>query len=188
MGCRELIDSLRAAGDGKVRTLRTESEQEAGRIRAGAERRIADIRGAREREHAAEAAKQAAAVLAGAEADAKADRIRTERMLADRLARLARGSLPTLRNVGYDDVFASFVRELPRFSWTSVRVNPADVQLARAHFPNAEVVPDPGISGGLAVSSEHGQVQVVNTFEKRLERVWEDLLPDIIREVKELAP
>src|SRR5512139_307260 len=121
MGCRELIESLRVAGDGKVRTLRTESEQEAGRIRAEAERRIADIRGAREREHAAEAAKHAAAVLGAAEAEAKADRIRTERMLADRLARLARGSLPTLRNAGYDDVFASFVRELPRFTWTSVR-------------------------------------------------------------------
>lgn len=188
MGCRELIESLKAAGDARVRTLRSEAEQEAERIRGEARTRVAAIREARGREHAAEAAKQAAAVLAAAEAGAKADRIRSERALVGRLQRLAREALPTLRNVGYDGVFAAFIRELPRFSWARVRVNPADLPLARSHFPGAEVVPDEAISGGLAVSTADGQVEVLNTFEKRLERVWEDLLPDIMAGMREGKP
>jgi hypothetical protein len=31
-------------------------------------------------------------------------------------------------------------------------------------------------------------VQVVNTFEKRLERTWEEVLPVVIRELKERSP
>jgi vacuolar-type H+-ATPase subunit E/Vma4 len=185
MGCQELIASLRIAGEEKVRALQQESEQEAERIRSDAAGRIEAIRQRHERERKAEAAKQTEALLAAAAGEARRIRIRSERALADRLASLARTLLPSLRNVGYDGVFGSFVQELPTLPWRSVRVNGKDVALAKAYFPDAEIVPDNDISGGLVVSTEDDRVRVVNTFEKRMERKWEDLLLEAIPDVME---
>ena len=111
-----------------------------------------------------------------------------ERALADRLYGLAQSSLPALRNVGYRDMFVSFAQELPRFAWKTIRVNPGDGALAREQFPGAEVQFDKTITGGLEAISDGGEVRVVNTFEKRLERTWEEMLPEIMKEVKERCP
>jgi vacuolar-type H+-ATPase subunit E/Vma4 len=185
MGCRELIEALRASGEGKVRALRAEAEQQAEQVRAEAARRIEAIRRSHEEARAAEAARQADELLADAAVEARAIRIRAERGLAERLARLARASLTSLRNVGYAGVFASFVQELPRLPWRAVRVNPQDRELARTHFPGAEIETDGAISGGLVAVAEEGRVQMANTFEVRLERSWEDMLPDLMRDVEE---
>lgn len=185
MGCKELIESLRVAGDGKVRALRAEAEQQADQVRAAAAARIEAIRRSHEHARAAEAAKQADELLAEAAVEARHIRIRAERVLAERLARLARASLPSLRNVGYADVFASFSQELPRLPWRNLRVNPEDGELARSHFPGAGIETDGGISGGLVAVSEDGRVQAANTFEVRLDRSWEEMLPQLMRDVEE---
>jgi len=181
MGCKELIGSLRAAGDEKLKAIRVEAEQEAERIRAEAARRTAALQEEHARRHAAEAARQSEALMAEANRTVRAIGLRAERALAERLYSAARASLPTLRNVGYRDVFMGFARELPRFTWKTVRVNPEDVKLAREQFPEAEVIAEPDIIGGLEAASEGDRVRVVNTFEKRLERMWEELLPDIMK-------
>ena len=111
------------------------------------------------------------------------NRLLSERALADRLYGLARSSLPTLRNVGYRDMFMSFAQELPRFTWKTIRVNPADEALAREQFPDAEILFDKAITGGLEALSAAGEVKVVNTFEKRLESMWEEMLPEMMREI-----
>ena len=92
-------------------------------------------------------------------------------------------SLPALRKAGYEAVFGKMVQELPALSWKRVQVNPGDVALAGRYFPAAEIVPDPGITGGLDVSTEDGSIRVINTFEKRLERAWSDMLPLLIKDV-----
>lgn len=183
MGCKELIGSLRAAGDEKLKALHVESEQEEKQIRAEAARRIEALKEEYTRKHAAEAAKQAEALMAEANRTVRAIGLRAERALAERLFSIARASLRTLRNAGYREMFTRFTRELPQFSWKTVRVNPEDVTLAREQFPGAEILADPGIVGGLEAASEGGQVKVINTFEKRLERIWEEMLPDIMKEV-----
>jgi vacuolar-type H+-ATPase subunit E/Vma4 len=183
MGCKELIGSLRAAGDEKLKTIRTEAEQEAVRIRTDAARRIEALQEERTRKHAAEVAKQSEALMAEANRTVRVIGLRAERALADRLYGVARASLPALRNVGYRDVFTGFARELPKFTWKTVRVNPGDVAQAREQFPEAEVLADPGIIGGLEAASDGDRVRVVNTFEKRLERMWEEILPDIMKEM-----
>lgn len=185
MGCKELIESLRRAGDERVRMARAGSEREAERIKADAAGRIAKAREANERKHAAEAERSVAAALAEANAESRRIRIRAERALADRLLATARTALPLLRNVGYRDVFRGFVREMPRAVWKKVRVNAEDIALARELFPGAEVIADGSITGGFVALSEGDAVRVVNTFEKRLERLWDDMLPDLVREVKE---
>ena len=188
MGCKELICSLRVAGDEKLKALRAEAEQEEKRVRAEAARRIDALRDEHARKHAAEAARHAEALMAEANASVRAVGLRAERALADRLYDAARLSLHTLRNEGYRDVFAGFARELPQFTWKTVRVNPGDVSLAREQFPDAEVQADPAIIGGMVVVSEGDRVRVVNTFEKRLECLWDEMLPDIMREVAGLGP
>jgi vacuolar-type H+-ATPase subunit E/Vma4 len=61
-------------------------------------------------------------------------------------------------------------------------VHPDDVERAKTCFPNAEITAMEEISGGLEVTSDDGLVTVVNTCEKRLERAWESLLPEMIKE------
>jgi vacuolar-type H+-ATPase subunit E/Vma4 len=186
MGCKELIDSLRAAGEGRMRALRTDAEQEMERIRSEAASRAQAIRQQHEAQRSAAATEQASRIIGEANAAVRLVRLRSERAFAERLNALARSSLLSLRNIGYADVFASFVQELPQFVWKTVRVNPDDADLARKHFPGAEIVPDPGVTGGLIAISEGEQVRIVNTFERRLETLWEELLPDIMKEAVEL--
>ncbi|MDH4164343.1 MAG: V-type ATP synthase subunit E family protein [Nitrospirota bacterium] len=186
MGCRELIESLRQAGDGRARAARAEAEQEAERIKADAAGRIARVREANERKRADGAARHEATVLAEANAEARRIRIRADRLLAERLQAAARSGLSSLRNVGYEGVFRGFAREMPRVPWKKVQVNPADEPLAREIFPDAEIVTDSSITGGFVALSEGDQVRVVNTFEKRLERLWDEILPDMINEVREM--
>lgn len=185
MGCKELIEALKSAGDEKLRTMRAEAEEEAERIRAEAGRRVEAVRAEFNRRRAAEAARYAETILSEANAAARAVRIRSQRTLAERIERIARSSLRSLRNVGYEAVFAAFVQELPSYVWKAVRVNPDDTALAQAHFPDAEIISDKNISGGFIVISEGDQVRVDNTFEKRLERLWDDLLLDIMKEAVE---
>jgi V/A-type H+-transporting ATPase subunit E len=182
MGCKELIASLKAAGDERLKSLRAEAEQEAAKVRAESARRIDALRDEHARKHAVEAERQADALLAGANAAVRAIGLKAERGLAERLYGAAQSSLHTLRNEGYPGVFAGFARELPGLAWRTVQVNPADAALARGQFPDAEVQVDPGIAGGLVVETEDGRVRVVNTFEKRLERLWEEMLPAIMKD------
>ena len=188
MGCKELIESLRAAGDERIKAMRAEAEQEAERVRAEAASRIAGIQVQHAAKRSAAAAAHAEKYLAEANGTVRQNRLLSERALADRLYDLARASLPALRNVGYRDMFTSFAQELPRFTWKTIRVNPADEALAREHFPGAEILFDKAITGGLEVLSAAGEVKVVNTFEKRLESMWEEMLPEIMKEVMEQCP
>lgn len=187
MGCRELIESLRAAGEGRTRALRAEAQREVERIRADAAKRIEALQREQQHRQAAAAADHASRVLAEANVSARLIRLRSERALAERLLTHARASLPTLRNASYGEVFAAFVRELPPFTWKRIRVTNDDVALARRHFRDAEVVPDPDMTGGFIASAERDEVCIVNTFEQRLESLWEELLPDIMREAAERA-
>lgn len=185
MGCKELIESLRAAGDERIKAMRADAEQEVERVRAEAGRRIAEVRADHARRRSAAAAAHTEQFLAEANRTVRQTRLLAERALADRLYGLARSSLPALRNVGYRDMFASFGQELPRFTWKTIRVNPADGAVAREQFPDTEISFDKAITGGLEAISDENQVKVVNTFEKRLERMWEELLPEIMKEVTE---
>ena len=187
MGCKELIEALRASGDEKVKAIRSDAEREAARIRAEAAQRVEAVRAGHARKRAAAAAAHAERLLSEANGTARRIRLDADHALSARLYGIARASLPRLRNAGYRDVFVSFAGELPRFIWKTVRVRPEDADLAKQLFPDAEIVGDNGITGGLEAVSEGQQVRVVNTFEKRLERLWEELLPDVMKDLAEQA-
>lgn len=184
MSCKELIDSLRKAGDVKTRALWKDAEAEADRIRSEAKRTLEQLQ--------ADGAGRRASLAGAASAEALTDannRVRSLRLAAEitisgRLYSSAVDSLRRLRDEkNYQEVFETLARELPSLDWRTVRVNPADEPLARVTFPHAEFIPDANISGGMDVSGEGGAIRIVNTFEKRLERAWEGLLPGLIADV-----
>lgn len=121
--------------------------------------------------------------LADAGSRARAIRLASEKTLSERLLLAARASLARLRHDGYPTVFEQLALELPALPWKIVRVNPADVDLARKHVRDAEIVPMESITGGLEAAVADGSVRAVNTYEKRLELLWADLLPLLIRDV-----
>ena len=64
-------------------------------------------------------------------------------------------------------------------------MHPDDAAGARRIFPQADIVADDGIGGGLVASGADGGMTVINTLAKRLERLWPRLAPEILRDVVE---
>jgi V/A-type H+-transporting ATPase subunit E len=183
MSCRELIESLRKAGDEKVRNLWQEVEAEAGRIRVEISGRVERLRAENSRSLSARAAAAMADAVNEAHSRSRLARLTAENTLSGALFNAAAGSLPQLRGDGYGRVFEQMAQELPALAWQSVKVNPADIGLAKKHFPGAEIVQDDSISGGVDATAEGGAIRVVNTLEKRLERAWREMLPLLIKDV-----
>jgi vacuolar-type H+-ATPase subunit E/Vma4 len=113
----------------------------------------------------------------------RAIKLAAEKTLSERLFAIARASLTQLRHDGYPASFEKLARELPSLPWKLVRVHPADIDLARKHLSNAEIVPMETITGGLDAAMADGTIRVINTFDKRLELAWADLLPLLISDV-----
>lgn len=182
MSCKELIESLRKAADERVKGLWAEAEAEAGRVRSDAAGRIEQMRQDNARKQRLLAGDQAARARSEANRRARVISLSAEKGLSDRLYESAVALLPSLRKQRYEAVFAAFARELPPLAWQAVRVNPGDAALAKKHFPGAEIATDAKITGGMDVSAGGGAIRVINTFEKRLERAWGDLQPELIRD------
>ncbi|HEX9021645.1 MAG TPA: V-type ATP synthase subunit E [Nitrospirota bacterium] len=182
MSGKELIESLRKTGDKKILILRQEAEAEAGKLRAEVAARIERMRADNARVRSARVNAVLSAGVSEANNRARHAKLLADKALAERLFAVAGSSLRQLRNEGYLRAFEKLARELPSLRWQVVRVNPLDVDFAKRYFPAAEVLPDEHISGGMDASAEKGAVRVINTFEKRLERAWPDLLPRLIED------
>lgn len=185
MDCDELIKSLRTRAEEKIQTIQREAKEEAALIQQEIELKIRSLREEYENTVTAESAKRAGHILSDAQNRVRLLTISNNRKLSDRLYRLTRSSLGLLRKEEYPNVFNALALELPPLSWTSVTVNPEDAAIARTSFPGAEIIPDENISGGVDATTGENKVRVINTLEKRLERAWEDIIPDLIKEYYE---
>lgn len=182
MSCVELIDSLRKAADERVRLLWQEAESKAAELRSDAARRIVQLRDDLEKSRTAAGPGHNSTEFAEAQHKAHLIRLSARQELSRRLYEMAAGSLPALRDGNYDRIFTKMAAELPALDWKSVLVNPADAALARKHFPQAAVKSDANITGGMDVSTAEGSVRIINTFEKRLERAWREMLPGLLKD------
>jgi len=182
MGCKELIESLRTAASERVDAVWSEASAGADAARAASAEKISKARDDADRAIASGAAQIRSQVLLEAQRKERGLRLAADRKLADLLYSIAATQLPLLRESEYTAAFQAMVQELPQFAWGHVKVHPDDVERARAFFPNAKITGAASISGGLEATSDDGQVTVVNTFEKRLERAWEGMLPQMINE------
>ncbi|MGD0886575.1 MAG: V-type ATP synthase subunit E [Thermodesulfovibrionales bacterium] len=183
MGCKELIESLRKEADKRIESIWQDAGAEAEKIRTEASRKIELIREESTKACSSEVRDILTYALSEADKQARMCKLSAEKNLSDRLFSVATSCLGRLRNERYKDVFKAIAGELPPCSWQTVSVNPEDVDIAREIFPDAEIIQDTGITGGLAAAAEDGKIRIINTFEARLIRAWEDLLPELIKDV-----
>ncbi len=185
MGCKELIESLRKIRDEKIIAIWNEIEAEAAVMREGVSRKREELRIDLERKQAAAVSEKNEQALSEAVRSSRSHRLTAEREITERLFDLAAHSLGQARTGAYPAVFRELVHELPPLTWKQVQVNQADAALAREHFPGAEIVPAEGITGGFIAAIEGERIRVDNSFEKRLERCWPELVPEMIKEIYE---
>lgn len=183
MGRAALVESLRGKATEDVAALWSDARAQAEAYRLELAQALEQQRVQQEKAAAALACKLREEATAEARHRAREIRAQTALVLADRLYRLAIAELTNLRNTGGAELFQSLVRELPQRDWQRVRVNPADRETARTHFPAAEVVCDPAICGGVEVEADAGRIRVSNTLETRLDSAWPDLLPNLINDL-----
>ncbi len=185
MGYPELIDALQKECEEKIRKIWEEAEGEAGKIREEASERLGKMRAEYDRDLSVAVRSRTETVLSEAGSAARAVRLAAEKELSERLYRAAKESLPLLRDNRYGDIFESLAGELPQTEWDVVRVRPGDGEIARRCFPSSRIQEEEGISGGFEVDCE--RVRIVNTFEKRLERAWAEMLPGIMKDIYETS-
>ncbi len=183
MGCKELIDALLREGEEKVRMIWLDAEAEAEKIKADAKERISRMHEQYGRMQASAIKEQVEPIFSEARLKADAVRLKAENYLSSRLYNIALSMLGDLRGEGYRDVFYILFRELPPCKWKIVKVNPEDKGIAMELFPDSDIITDSSISGGLEVQTNEGDICISNTFEKRLQRAWVDILPELMRDI-----
>ena len=184
MGVEELLTALRSEGEKRAGVIRQEAEAEAARLKDEAAAGLVRLKEEFQREQAKVIAAAERDILAEAECTARRIRLVGTEKLAERLYDLALRLLPRLREKDYPKLFSCLVAELPSAEWESIRVNPADAEIAGYFFPKARIVPDAAISGGMEALAAGERVRVINTLEKRLERGWPELLPVLLEEIE----
>lgn len=182
MGSRELIDSLWKSAREKAAMIHAEAEGSAKQYEEELIRKTEKLRADHERQVSVVTASRAAALFAETKRLILNERLMAEKKIADRLLDIARDLLPSLRSHDREAVFRSLLREIPDLGWGMVRVHPDDTGLALRHFPGAVITGDTAITGGIHLSTKDMTKEVINTFEKRLERMWDTLLPDMMQE------
>lgn len=182
MGHRELIESLREAGAADLRAILELSASATASVEADCAARIAGLRRQYALNQEMAVAAERGRVVAAAEAEGALIRLEAEHQLAERLFRLAQAALVRLQGET-PSLFAALAAELPSCRWETVRVNPADRELAAAAFPEAQIEAEPEIHGGMVAVAPGGRIRVDNTLGKRLERAWPQLLPRLVRAI-----
>jgi vacuolar-type H+-ATPase subunit E/Vma4 len=187
MGHQELIESLKKEAENKIRSIRNETDAEIEKVWTEASGRIRKLREEYAVKQASSIRERTEHVTSLNERNMRNIHLSAIKTLSDRLFLLASSLLNTLRDEKYSSVFAELVKELPPCQWKEVRVNPEDTGIVSEYFPDSTITDDTMITGGFIVMSKWDKICITNTFEKRLERAWEDMLPSIISDVYQEA-
>lgn len=185
MGQQELETALRREGEEKAREIWRCAEQEALKLRDETDRRIAEVQEqcrAHQRMESLRLQEDAKAVVLH---QARLRCLAAEAHLNERLKCMTAALLKSLGKKGGDSLFSELADEVPDYDWQQVKVAVQDEALAQARFFNAEINTDEKISGGLEVEGDDGRVVVINTLEKRLEHLWQELLPEMMTELRQ---
>lgn len=184
MGRRELLEALHREGRETLAAIIAREAAEEERLRAALLARRTALQCEHERQTARRCSDRQRDIMSKAAGEAALLRLRVEYLLALRLREIAGSCLPQLRSSAVAAVLHRFAAELPVEEWRTVRVNPADAPRAAELFPQADIVADAAVSGGLAVTSSDGSLIVDNSLETRLERLWPELLPELVAAIR----
>lgn len=107
-------------------------------------------------------------------------------LLIERIKKIERNVLLSFRDENYVKIFEKLVKEIPTtIIWSSVFVNPLDKKLAKNFFNDAEVKENLNIIGGFIAFSDDSNIIVNNTFEKRVEKIRDELYLKILKDVND---
>ncbi len=184
MGLQELLETLKKNEQKQIDDIWQATHQEAEMLRQQVKEAINEISQKQADQLAAACQKSRRSIISEAEIETRSKKLFAYQALEKTLRDAAVKQLPTLRHLHYDRVFALLVKELPEKQWDTVTVNPEDGERARTYFPQDCIRTDAAISGGLRAATADGRIIVDNTFEKRLERLWFRILPQLIAHIE----
>lgn len=184
MGRHELLDALQREGQEKMAAMTLTAAAEEERLRTDAEQRRMEVRRKHEAERDLHCSNRQRTQIAKAAREAALISLRAEHALALRLHEHARRSLAHLGGENASRLLSILAAELPARAWQRVWTTPAGCAPAALLFPDATIIADPALSGGLKTATADQSLTVDNTLETRLERLWPDLLPVMIEELR----
>lgn len=184
MGRRELLDALQREGRETMAAIAARSKADEERLLAGFDERQAELRREYEQQRELQCSELRRSIISRAERAAALIRLRAEHQLSLRLHEQARSGVLQMHVDDPEALFRGLLAELPPESWRSVRVNPGSASLAADCFPAAEIIKDPLLSRGFIAIAADGGLAVDNTLSTRLERLWPELLPALLAELR----
>jgi vacuolar-type H+-ATPase subunit E/Vma4 len=184
MGRHELLEALQREGREKMAAIAGKGAAEEERLRAGAAQRREELRQEHEQQRELLCSELQRMLISKAAREAALIRLRAEHELSLRLHERARTCLKQLHTDDAERLFRTLADELPEGPWHTVWTAVGDASLAAHYFPDATVLTDKALAGGLKVATEDGCLIVDNTLETRLERLWPDLLPHLMAELR----
>jgi vacuolar-type H+-ATPase subunit E/Vma4 len=184
LGLDELINTLKKNEQKQIGDIWQTAESEAGTIRTQVAEAIADITKIHAEQLESACQKSMRAIFSETEIKTREKKLFAYQALDQALRNAAVKQLAALREQNYEKVFANLVSELPERQWGKIVVNPADLELSAKFFNENSIKADPAVSGGLVALTADGKIIVDNTFEKRLERKWLHILPQLIAELE----
>jgi vacuolar-type H+-ATPase subunit E/Vma4 len=188
MGRNELLAALQREGREKVAAISGRRAAEEERLRAATAEKIVTMRREHEQQRELLCSARQRQILAKAGREAALLCLRAEHTLALRLHERARHSLPQLYSDDAEHLFSQLAAELPSLPWQTIWTTPDASSAAAALFPTATIVADPALAGGIKAALAEDSLTVDNTLETRLEKLWPDLLPQLLAELREAPP
>jgi vacuolar-type H+-ATPase subunit E/Vma4 len=185
LGVKTLINRLWKKKDEQIKQLWQEAEKKAADIRKESAESINAFLHQKNAELTTATGNEELPILKKAAQRSLQTVLAGQERLLRRTYELACQSLLRLRDNQYPLQFERLVDEVPRLPWQEVAVHPDDISLAEQYFPEARKRQDTTISGGFLLSTENGKIEIDNTFEKRLEKIWSQLSPFIVEEIYE---
>jgi vacuolar-type H+-ATPase subunit E/Vma4 len=184
MGESELKTALQLEGEVQIRDFWQQSEFTVAARRKEVETELLQLRAETDRRLQAEATELHNSLRFASQARVMECRLRAEAELEKRLLLLAHQVLPVLANADRATLWKALRKELPEADWTTLKVHPADQQLATRDFPSAVVESEEVLGGGLIATSADGKIRIDNSLSCRLTRAWPDLLPKLLGELR----
>jgi vacuolar-type H+-ATPase subunit E/Vma4 len=184
MGHQELIDALIIEGEEKIRSIWQKAKAESEKILLVRDNKILETKERYEQLRQIIYHKKKQKVMLEAEKKARRIRLEAEEIFLEKIYNLSLSILPILRE-DYD--LYAFKKELFECKWETVEVNQADQAIAKDMFPDSDILVDNSISGGLRVKTKDERICIDNTLEKRLERAWNQIIPELIKEIYDIT-
>ena len=186
MGRRELLAALEREGQETMAAIAEREVAEGEQLRGAAEQHITELRLEKEQLCERQCRELQQTVMAKAMREEALIRLRAEYSLALRLRERALVAVSQLRPEHPEALIRDLAAELPADKWLKVRVNPDSVSLAASCFPGAKITSDAALSAGFQATSADGGLTVDNTLQTRLARLWPELLPQLMAELRQL--